>query len=44
VETLPIALSYAEFPNAHEITQQELDEAMVWLQRLSAGADGSAGE
>ncbi len=44
VETLPIALSYAEFPNAHEITQQELDEAMVWLQRLSAGADGGAGE
>jgi phospholipase/carboxylesterase len=36
VETLPIALRYAEFPNAHEITQQELAEAMSWLQRLAA--------
>jgi phospholipase/carboxylesterase len=35
VQTLPIALRYTEYPNAHEITQQELGEAMAWLQQLS---------
>ncbi len=44
VETLPMALRYAEYPSAHEIIQQELAEAMAWLLQLSAGAEGSAGE
>ena len=45
VETLPIALHYAEFPNAHEITQQELGEALAWLRQCSAGrADGMVGQ
>ncbi len=36
-ETLPIALRYADYPSAHEITPQELGEAMGWLQQLAAG-------
>lgn len=36
VKTLPIELSYAEYASAHEIIQEELVEAMGWLQRLSA--------
>ncbi|OOG47652.1 alpha/beta hydrolase [Polaromonas sp. A23] len=36
VETLPIELSYSEYPSAHELIQQELVEAMGWLQRLAA--------
>jgi phospholipase/carboxylesterase len=36
VQQLPIALRYAEFPNAHEITSKELAQAMQWLQQLSA--------
>lgn len=34
VETLPVELSYSEYPSAHEIIQQELVEAMGWLQGL----------
>ena len=34
VATLPVDLSYAEYPSAHEIIQQELVEAMGWLQGL----------
>lgn len=34
VEKLPIVLRYTEFPNAHEITQPELSQAMAWLQHL----------
>lgn len=36
VQQLPLTLSYAEFPNAHEITPDELAQAMQWLQQLSA--------
>lgn len=36
VQQLPLALTYAEFPNAHEITPDELMQAMQWLQQLSA--------
>ncbi|MGH8848831.1 MAG: alpha/beta hydrolase [Polaromonas sp.] len=36
VQQLPITLAYAEFPNAHEITPDELAQAMQWLQQLSA--------
>ncbi len=36
VETLPIELSYSEYPSAHELIQQELLEAMAWLQSLTA--------
>ncbi len=35
-ETLPIELSYSEYPSAHELIQQELVEVMGWLQRLAA--------
>ena len=44
VETLPIALRYAEFPSAHEITQRELREAMAWLQELGAEVGGHTGQ
>jgi phospholipase/carboxylesterase len=40
VKTLPIELRYAEYASAHEIIQQELVEAMGWLQRLAASSDG----
>lgn len=36
VQKLPITLRYTEFPNAHEITQDELAGAMQWLQQLAA--------
>jgi phospholipase/carboxylesterase len=36
VKTLPIELSYSEYPSAHEIIEEELVEAMGWLERLSA--------
>ncbi len=36
VQKLPITLSYAEFPSAHEITPDELAQAMQWLQQLAA--------
>jgi phospholipase/carboxylesterase len=36
VQQLPLTLTYAEFPNAHEITPDELAQAMQWLQQLSA--------
>lgn len=35
VKTLPLGLHYAEFPNAHEITADELAQAMEWLGQLS---------
>lgn len=35
VETLPIEMSYSEYPSAHELIQQELVDAMGWLQRLT---------
>ena len=35
VETLPIELSYSEYPSAHELIQQELVDAMGWLQELT---------
>jgi phospholipase/carboxylesterase len=37
VGKLPIQLSYAEFDNAHEITRDELAQAMDWLDGLTAG-------
>lgn len=36
VTTLPVDLHYAEFPNAHEITGDELAQAMAWLGQLTA--------
>ncbi|HEY3049912.1 MAG TPA: dienelactone hydrolase family protein [Polaromonas sp.] len=36
VQQLPLALRYAEFPSAHEITPDELAQAMQWLRQLSA--------
>jgi len=36
VKTLPIELAYAEYPSAHEIIQEELVEAMGWLEGLIA--------
>ncbi|MES2364090.1 MAG: alpha/beta fold hydrolase [Pseudomonadota bacterium] len=36
VQHLPLTLRYAEFANAHEITPDELAQAMQWLQQLSA--------
>lgn len=35
VKTLPLDLHYAEFPNAHEITADELAQAMDWLGQLT---------
>lgn len=35
VQTLPLSLTYAEFPNAHEITPDELAQAMQWLAALA---------
>jgi len=35
VKTLPVDLHYAEFPNAHEITADELGQAMAWLGNLA---------
>lgn len=34
-EALPLNLRYAEFPNAHEITRDELAQAMQWLAALA---------
>jgi phospholipase/carboxylesterase len=34
-ETLPITLAYAEYPSAHEIIEEELTQAMGWLERLA---------
>lgn len=39
VKTLPIELAYAEYPSAHEIIEEELMEAMAWLQQLGAPAE-----
>ena len=36
VQKLPLTLRYTEFPNAHEITPDELTGAMQWLQQLAA--------
>ncbi len=36
VRTQPVELSYAEYPSAHEIIQEELVEAMGWLETLGA--------
>lgn len=36
VNTMPVDLHYAEFPNAHEITGDELAQAMAWLGQLTA--------
>lgn len=36
VQKLPLTLRYTEFPNAHEITQDELTAAMEWLRQLAA--------
>ncbi len=35
VKTLPIGMAYAEYPSAHEIIEEELVEAMGWLDGLS---------
>jgi len=35
VQALPLVLRYTEFPNAHEITQDELAQAMQWLAALA---------
>jgi len=34
-QALPLNLRYAEFPNAHEITRDELAQAMQWLASLA---------
>ena len=34
--TLPVALTYTEFPGAHEIRPAELQAAMLWLQALTS--------
>ncbi|MEO8020911.1 phospholipase [Polaromonas sp.] len=36
VKTLPIELSYAEYPSQHELIERELVEAMGWLEGLTA--------
>ena len=36
VQSLPVALRYAEFHNAHEIGRDELAQAMQWLQALAS--------
>ena len=36
VQQLPVTLAYAEFSNAHEITSDELAQAMQWLHGLTA--------
>ncbi|MDQ3271795.1 MAG: phospholipase [Pseudomonadota bacterium] len=36
VKKLPLELTYAEYPSAHEIVQEELRAAMAWLQGLFA--------
>lgn len=36
VQGLPLALTYAEFPGAHEIRPAELQQAMTWLVGLMA--------
>ncbi len=35
LQQLPLTLRHAEFPNAHEITPDELAQAMQWLRQLS---------
>ncbi|HYW57411.1 MAG TPA: dienelactone hydrolase family protein [Polaromonas sp.] len=35
VQTLPIELRYSEYPSAHELIQQELVDAMGWLEGLT---------
>lgn len=35
-QKLPLTLRYTEFPNAHEITPDELTAAMQWLGQLAA--------
>ena len=37
VASLPIALSYREYPGGHELRPAELREAMAWLQGLTEG-------
>ncbi len=34
-QTLPIKLRYTEFHSAHEITHDELMQAMQWLKELA---------
>ena len=36
VQALPLTLRYAEFHSAHEITRDELAQAMQWLEDLAA--------
>ena len=36
VQTLPVALTYREFPSAHEIRPSELAATVAWLQGLSS--------
>lgn len=36
VKTLPIELAYAEYPSQHEIIEEELVEAMAWLEGLTS--------
>lgn len=42
VKTLPIELSYAEYPSQHEIIERELMDAMGWLEGLNTKLDGGA--
>lgn len=35
VNTLPIALTYKEYPGGHELRPAELRDAMAWLQQLT---------
>ena len=37
VASLPIALSYREYPGGHELRPAELRDAMAWLQGLTEG-------
>ena len=36
LQSLPLSLAYTEFANAHEITADELAQAIKWLGRISA--------
>jgi hypothetical protein len=40
--TLPLALSGADFPGAHELRPAELQATVAWLQSLSAPASAPA--
>ena len=42
--SLPLQLSYHEYPGAHEIRPEELLASMQWLQDLTQSAEYFGGE